>query len=503
MAGNVEEFINEFDKNKFIIRIDGIPMIEKITSSFKEYIDPIYLIPENEVKARIFHQIADRNKATIVNIPEKTKSVLHTLLCADKFINDSDEVLIIHPDSLMEFNFSDFLNIANDSNADGILLSYDGFNPCDIESEDFARITIDGNNVSNVIEKSALTASQCTSAGGYYFKSWSLFKETVKYQLKYPALFGQYLYVSLLYNILINRGKKVKNYFVDRFISFGNPYNINEYNHWLRYSKNKLNQLKNNEVIHDMYNLIPAAGLGSRFSDFGYDKPKPLIEVAGNKMLVSTARSLPKANENIFILHKNHIKDYNLNKIILNEVENSSIVECHKTTDGMARTCLLAENLLKNKDKPILVSSCDYGIEYDREEFFYMIKRDNPDACIWTFSHYPDARLSPTAYAYLKTDGRHVERISEKVPISNSPHKDPIVLGVFYFKSVEIFLNCLKKMISKKNSINGEYYVATAINEIIDSGGKVLTYPVEQYICWGTPTDLRTYEFWGRYYNFE
>ena len=68
-----------------------------------------------------------------------------------------------------------------------------------------------------------------------------------------------------------------------------------------------------------------------------------------------------------------------------------------------------------------------------------MIKRDNPDACIWTFSHYPDARLNPNAYAYLKTDGRLVERISEKVPISNSQHKDSIVLGVFYFKSVEIF----------------------------------------------------------------
>ena len=114
---------------------------------------------------------------------------MHTLLCADKFINDSDEILIIHPDSLMEINFSDFLNFANDSNVDGILLSYDGFNPCDIESEDFARITINGNNVLNVIEKSALTASQCTSAGGYYFKSWSLFKETLNYQLKYPAQF--------------------------------------------------------------------------------------------------------------------------------------------------------------------------------------------------------------------------------------------------------------------------------------------------------------------------
>ena len=196
------------------------------------------------------------------------------------------------------------------------------------------------------------------------------------------------------------------------------------------------------------------------------------------------------------------MKDYNLHKIILKEVQNSRVVECNKTTDGMARTCLLAENLLKDKNKPILVSSCDYGIEYDREEFFYIIKRDKPDACIWTFSNYPDARLSPNAYAYLKTDGRIVERISEKVPISDSPNKDPIVFGVFYFKSVKIFLSCVKKMISKKNHVNGEYYVATAINEIIDDGGKVITYPVDQYICWGTPMDLMTYEFWGRYFNF-
>ena len=85
MAGNVEEFINEFDKNKFIIRIDGMPMIEKITFDYIEYIEPIYLIPENEVKARIFHQIADRNKATIVSISSITESVLHTLLFADEF----------------------------------------------------------------------------------------------------------------------------------------------------------------------------------------------------------------------------------------------------------------------------------------------------------------------------------------------------------------------------------------------------------------------------------
>ena len=64
-------------------------------------------------------------------------------------------------------------------------------------------------------------------------------------------------------------------------------------------------------------NLIPMAGEGKRFLDMGYKTPKPLIEVSGNKMIVSTAKSLPKTNESIFILHKNHIKDYSLDKIIV------------------------------------------------------------------------------------------------------------------------------------------------------------------------------------------
>ncbi len=98
MAGDSEEFINEFDKNKFIIGIDEIPMIEKITDGYKDYIDAIYLVPENEYKARIFHKVGDRNRATIVNIPGKTESVLHTLLYADEFIDDSEPILIIHPD---------------------------------------------------------------------------------------------------------------------------------------------------------------------------------------------------------------------------------------------------------------------------------------------------------------------------------------------------------------------------------------------------------------------
>ena len=90
MGGKEEDFINKFDNNKFVIKIDGMPLIEKITHSFKDYIDPIYLIPQNQIKTSSFDLIANRNEAKIVSISKKTNSVLYTLLYADKFMNDSD-----------------------------------------------------------------------------------------------------------------------------------------------------------------------------------------------------------------------------------------------------------------------------------------------------------------------------------------------------------------------------------------------------------------------------
>ena len=56
--------------------------------------------------------------------PDNEKQKSMNLDSINLKVNDSDEILIIHPDSLMEINFSDFLNFANDSNVDGILLSY-------------------------------------------------------------------------------------------------------------------------------------------------------------------------------------------------------------------------------------------------------------------------------------------------------------------------------------------------------------------------------------------
>ena len=304
---------------------------------------------------------------------------------------------------------------------------------------------------------------------------------------------------SLVYNEMISDGMKVAPYKVENFISFGKPVNVKEYIFWSEYFASLVNY-RDNRKTYDMVNLIPAAGKGKRFVDAGYKTPKLLIEVLGKPMIVQSALALPKANKYIFVVLREQTEGYGLDKLLKESIENCEVVVIPQMTDGMARTCLMAEHLL-DKETPLLITSCDYSFVYDGEKFRRVIKEEDPDAMIWTFREYPDARLAPTAYGYLDVENGIVKRISEKVPISDQPHKDHIVQGVFWFKNAELFLWAAKEMIRKGITINGEYYVATSINELIEAGKKVIPFEVNKYICWGTPLDLQIFEFWQDYFD--
>ena len=48
---------------------------------------------------------------------------------------------------------------------------------------------------------------------------------------------------------------------------------------------------------------------------------------------------------------------------------------------------------------------------------------------------------------------------------------------------------------------NGEFYVDDVLNQNIKDGLNVKVFEVENYICWGTPNDYKTYNYWNKYFN--
>jgi dTDP-glucose pyrophosphorylase len=235
-------------------------------------------------------------------------------------------------------------------------------------------------------------------------------------------------------------------------------------------------------------NLIPMAGAGQRFLDAGYDTPKPLIEVDGTPMAVLAAKSLPTADHWIFICRHEHILEHGIDKMLRHHFPSSEIISVDNLTAGQASTCLLAKNLLRPDDQ-LTIGACDNAMKYDQAFFELQISR--ADALIWTFRNNKAVLDNPWAYGWVELDSNEKPiGVSCKKPISDYPLKDHAVIGAFSFRRAESFVLCVEKMIAKNCSINNEFYMDVAMDELMQLGFDVSLMEAPQFFCWGTPQDL-------------
>jgi hypothetical protein len=51
-------------------------------------------------------------------------------------------------------------------------------------------------------------------------------------------------------------------------------------------------------------------------------------------------------------------------------------------------------------------------------------------------------------------------------------------------------------MIARNARVNGEFYIDTCINDAIALGLRCRLFLLDHYIGWGTPDDLKTFEYW-------
>ena len=238
-------------------------------------------------------------------------------------------------------------------------------------------------------------------------------------------------------------------------------------------------------------NLIPMAGRGQRFLDVGHKTPKPLIDIDGLPMIIRAANCLPDADKWIFICRKEHIDSAKIDIVLNDHFSNSKIISIDYLTEGQASTCLLAKDLLK-KDDILTIGACDNGMLYDKKKFEKLISIN--DAIIWTFKNNKAVLKDPHMYGWVDVDSSgNAIKVSCKKPISNNPINDHAIIGAFTFKKAEHFIINAENMINKGLKVNNEYYLDNVLFECIKNGVRVAPFKVDQYNCWGTPSDLLEY----------
>ncbi len=499
LASKDLDFEKEFNTLKSLTPIGKNSMIKFFVDNFKLDAEYIFLCREKDlIDSNLLIELQSlKVKKKIIGIPKDTSSSIETVFYAEKYVKNHDKILIAHPDGINFYKKKEFHKFLKTSNADGFVCAFNEDSQSNTSETHTGRISVKRKKILRVIEKSIRTKDTMRLAGIYYFRRFDEYLRYAKKTLSDQLPVRGRHFISQIFNEYIKSRKKIKIFKFEKHIGLGLISYVKEYNFWFKYFKNKDNKKKEK---FNFVNIIPACGDGERFTRENKNSFKPLIKLSNNDMVTTAIKSLPISKKNVVIIRKDHNKKYQFKEKIQKNNKNTEVLVLNKKTSGMASTCY---EYLKNmkRNEQLLISSCDYDIVYDSKKLRKIINFFSPDVLIWTFKNYPDARISPFAYAYCIVENGKVTGISEKKPISDMPHKDHIAQGVFYFKSKKIFMEAYRNMINEKNKINNEYYVGNSINDLIKKGYKILPFEVDQYICLGTPQDLKVYNFWKAYFN--
>ena len=228
--------------------------------------------------------------------------------------------------------------------------------------------------------------------------------------------------------------------------------------------------------------LVPIAGKGQRFVDDGFHMPKPLIMVDDKHIIDWSFLSINKDEYDIvFVVRKEHIYNFGMDTILRNKFgEDIKIVETDKITSGTVASCLLAKDLINNKQQLVI-----YTLDVHFQNKFSIEDVDtDSDGFILTF------KANNPAYSYAELDSSGlVIRTAEKEVISENA-----ATGIYYFKEGSAFVKYAEEMVDKNLRTNNEFYVCPLYNLMIKDGLKVRTKQVEKMYLMGTPTELNFFK---------
>ncbi|RYZ96326.1 MAG: hypothetical protein EOO68_17025 [Moraxellaceae bacterium] len=227
--------------------------------------------------------------------------------------------------------------------------------------------------------------------------------------------------------------------------------------------------------------VIPMAGVGSRFSQAGFTRPKPLIEVEAKPMYHWAANSLPlqQATRLIFVVRQDEFTDELIQDIQLNYGQfEPRIKVLDRLTQGQAETVYLARDLLDLK-QPTLIHNADTAFQHmqlpDQDAFGGLVVFEAaPDDARWSF-----------AKLHEQQPERIIE-VREKKIISRFAST-----GTYYFADTAWLMYSIKQALSQQTTEQGEYYIAPLYNAAIDAGHYIQRLNCQNFTCLGTPEQLQ------------
>lgn len=491
---------------KPLIEIDGKPVIAHVIDMFPGEEDFLFIC-NNEHLAHADYRMEEILRhycptGRVIGIPPHKLGPIHAVRQVAHLIDPGKPTVVNYCDFTCYWDWHHFKRFVAASACDGAIPAYKGFHPHTLGTTNYAYMHEQGGWVQDIQEKQPYTDNRMeeyASSGTYYFASGQLMSDAFRATMDQGINVNGEYYVSLAYKPLLRERRAITVYPLQHFMQWGTPEDVAEYSGW----STAFGRLTTPpQAAPDLRGtlVVPMAGLGQRFAKEGYAVTKPLIPVSGRPMVMQAVGDLPPARHHAFVLRHDMAGHQEIASTLREAYPGAVIEAIPNVTEGQACTALIGLDALEREigqvPGPITFGACDNGALYSAEAFIKLVDDPGVDVIVWGVRGHANAVRHPQMFGWIDaTPGGRIERISVKTPLG-SPVSDPIVIGTFTFKRAADFRKAVDRLIARDGRVNGEFYIDSCINDAIELGLRCHLFEVDSFLSWGTPNDLRTFEYW-------
>ncbi len=225
--------------------------------------------------------------------------------------------------------------------------------------------------------------------------------------------------------------------------------------------------------------VIPMAGYGVRLRPHTWSRPKQLIRMADKLVIdhvLDTFDNLPNLAEAEFVMIVGYLGD----KIqeYVSQVYPKLRVHYVEQPEmrGQSHAISLARQYL---DGPMVML---YGDTLIRSDFSF-VPTETCGGVAWVKA-VPDPRRF--GVASLDTDGWVTHLVEKPQDVDNNL----VLVGCYYFQDSQALLAAIDEQLRRNITLNGEFYLADAINIMLDNHLKMRVEHVDTWLDAGTPDDV-------------
>ena len=497
MSGLGSRFVEKgYSDPKPLINVQGKPIIEHIINLFGEDSSFIFICNSEHIKNTNMKEILESiaPNSIVLEIPKHKLGPVYACTFAFDLISEKEEVIVSYCDFGTYWNFNDFKLQTSKQKDDGVIVCYKGFHPHMLHDSNYAFVKTNGTKAVDIKEKASFTddkMSEYASNGIYYFKSGELVKKYFNKLLKSDMKVNGEFYVSMIYKLMLDDNLDVSVHEIEHMLQWGTPRDLEEYLYWVDVF-NSLAKFNKKTIQVEMNLLVPMAGKGQRFIDEGYKVIKPLIELSGEPMIHNVLNFLPKFETNTFVVHST------LKKQLKSILDLNDIVSIESNNGGQATSTTAGVANIKNT-LPIFVTACDSALHIDYKKLNKEIQEPF-DLIVLCTKDYPYSVIKPEHYGWVNLKNNKITSTELKKKPS-AGFENLLITGSFIFKNKEVLSTLYKTLEDENIQINNEYYLDSMIDVALSHDMKVKCFLVDQYISWGTPDELKTFEYWQRFFT--